>query len=130
MSIRYRIVEAEALVVTTFAGRVTDAELLEHDRLIAADPAVPRGHRELVDLRAVTSVDVSPEGLAALVERDARRPEIAETRLAIVAPRDLAFGFGRAYQARSLASRPEVEVFRTAEAAAAWLGVPLEAVER
>jgi hypothetical protein len=124
MPIEYRYVEEHELVVTTFSGVVTDEELLAHGHRIGNDERIPWGHREVVDMRTIDSVTVTSPGIASLIDIDRRSGKASETKLAIVAPKDVVFGLSRAYQIRSKPDRPVVEVFRTIEEAAEWLGVP------
>src|SRR5262245_29763876 len=87
------------------------------------------GFSELIDMTEVTRI-VQPSGvrMQALAHESAAMDGPADgPRLAIVAPDSLVFGLGRMYQTyRQLepASRKAVGVFRTLEAAVAFLQLP------
>jgi hypothetical protein len=107
-----------------FSGEVSEAELVDVARKLASDPAIPPGHRELVDLTGIRNTDVSSATLrrVAYIYAEAdQRPE--ESRVAIVAPADLYYGLSRMYEAFREPSRLVIRVFRDLPEARTWLGL-------
>jgi hypothetical protein len=124
MGITYRYDPESRTVYIDVAGEVPEAELVDAAHKVSSDPAIPPGHRELVDLRDLRSTNVTPAALrqvARIFAATDTRPE--ESRVAIVASADLAFGLSRMYEAYRDSSGLPLRVFRTLEEARAWLGL-------
>lgn len=127
MPFLYRIDQTIRVVVTAGHGTITEVDVFGYQREVWSRPDVA-GYDELIDMTRVTSIEDPSSGrvrdLAALsADMDAT---VAGTRLAIVAPDDLAYGLGRMYQNyRELnpLTRREVGVFRTMEEALAFLQI-------
>jgi hypothetical protein len=121
----YRTDPARRLVIGTCHGVLTDHDVFTYQREVWSRPDVA-GYDELIDMSKVERIEfVSTSRLRDLAELSAGMdaPSTA-TKLAIVAPRDLAFAIGRMYEAyRGLNARStkQVCVFRTMNEAAAWL---------
>ena len=97
-----------------------------YQRQIFSDPAVA-GYDELVDMTQVEEIQLPSHARAReLAELSASMDHPAhETRFAIVAPQNVAFGIGRMYEMlREMqpGSGKKVGVFRTTEEALAFLG--------
>jgi hypothetical protein len=109
--------------IATFTGTIGDAELLGAYRELAADPAFDPRVDDLVDLRAVSRMDVTRSGLDELIllfQRMFTHP--GRRRAAIVATSDIAFGMGRMYQLmRGVDPPEEIAVFHSYTEALAWL---------
>ena len=113
-------IDAERGVVTCCAwGVLTNADLREHYRRLAADPDFRPSYAQLADLRGVTEYTVDSE----LIE-SAARAQIFDpgTRRAFVAPHGVAFGLARMFAAHSASVGQVLEVFSQIEDAEAWLG--------
>lgn len=127
MPFLYRIDSIVRVVVTAGHGTITEADVFGYQREVWSRSDVA-GYDELIDMTRVTMIDAPSSGrvrdLAALsADMDST---VTGTRLAIVAPDDLAYGLGRMYQNyRELnpQSRREVGVFRTMEEALAFLQI-------
>jgi len=120
MPITYRIDPQSHLVMTVATGVLTDAELLDHKRRLAADPAFEPGMGQLSDIRGVEQLEVTPQGVRQFVAHDrVHAGQLEGHRLAIVAPQDLVFGMARMYQTLTDAN---VGVFRDVAEALAFLG--------
>jgi len=123
MPITYRIESDRRLVLSTASGTLTNADLLAHKSRLASDPLFRSDLRELSDARGVERFEVTPEGVRALVSRDAalgaaRMPQ----KLALVLSQDLAFGMARMYQGmRGSDNDGAVGVFRDIQEARIWL---------
>jgi hypothetical protein len=121
----YRIDPEHRLVISRGWGELTDQDSDEQRRELASDPDFHPEFDSLVDLRAVTKVSASPR----TIHNAARRSVFSqESRRAIIAPTDSAFGLSRMFGTLAEQEGHErVGVFRTPAAAMEWLGlVPLK----
>jgi hypothetical protein len=103
---------------------VTDADLLDHQRLLAEDPKFNSDFSQLIDCRDVTS---AKQVTAFGIQNAARRhPYGQNSRRAIVATRPDVLGLGRMIESYSQASGGEeaIRVFWILADALAWLEVP------
>jgi hypothetical protein len=124
MPVSHRYDPALNTLFFEFSGEVREAELLEVAAKLASDPAIPPGHRELVDLTRLEDTDVTAGALRRVAQIYAdtdERPE--DSRVAIVAPRDLFFGLSRMYEVYRDGSPLRLRIFRTLPEARAWLGL-------
>lgn len=126
MAVTYTYDHKENLIYTKFSGVITDEDLRQQAKAVAADPRIKPGVRELVDLRSVDSVEASTETLGFIILTDkAHRDKFEGMRIAIVATRDLLFGLSKIFEVLSdIENAPsEVNVFRTMAEAKEWLQV-------
>jgi len=126
MTVSYTYDEKENFIYTKFAGVLTDDDLETQVKAIAADRRVRPGAREIVDLRAVESVEASTESLGYIIFMNKEHRERFEgMRMAIVAPRELLFGLSKIFEVLSdVENSPStIKVFRTISEAEKWLGV-------
>jgi hypothetical protein len=127
MPIEYYIDHEQRLVMAKGHGILTHEDIFEYQRGVWSIPELA-GYDELMDMSHVEHITLpSTERIRELArlsaEMDART---STSRFAIVAPTDLAFGLGRMYATyRSLDDRStkQVSVFRSREAALAFLGI-------
>lgn len=125
MPISYRIDPERNFVFTTASGILTDDDILDLKRRLTADPEFRAGMRELSDVRAVTDLRVTAQGVRSMVDEDAKQSSTLHSyKLAIVAGKDSVFGMARMYQMLTEGNLPHVAVFRDYETAARWLGDP------
>jgi hypothetical protein len=119
------VIDAEhRLVRSRLWGEVTDADLLDHQRRLAADPRFSSDFSQLIDSRDVTSAkEVTAFGIQNVARRHLYGPQ---SRRAIVANRPDVFGLGRMFEgyARASGSEETIRVFWILEDALAWLEVP------
>jgi hypothetical protein len=123
----YRIDPERRLVITRGTGVLKDHEIFGYQREVWSRPDVA-GFNELIDMTAVTQIMIpSMERVRDLAELAARMGRGApRSKMAIVAPDDLAFGLGRMFEIRRESAAPGVKpvaVFRTMPEALAWLGI-------
>lgn len=127
MPMSYRIDHDRRLVITQGHGILRDHEIFGYQREVWSRPEVA-GFNELVDMTAVTQILVpSLERVRDLAELAAEMSRTApRTKMAIVAPDDLAFGLGRLFETFRESASPGVKpvaVFRTMPEALDWLGI-------
>ena len=120
MPLTYRVNADERLIVTTATGTLTDRDIMDHKQALVDDPHVEPGMAELTDVRGVTELAVTPDGIRMFTSFDRVHASDAG-RLAIVASEDFMFGMARMYQMRG--TDDSVGVFRSVEDARAWLGL-------
>jgi hypothetical protein len=125
MPIEYDIDPDRRRVTARIRGTLTDKEVFDYQQDVWSRPELA-GYHELIDTSEVERIALPASrrvrDLAVLsAAMDARDPN---SKLAIIAPSDLAFGLGRMYQAHrehQELSTKTVAVFRSMEAALEWL---------
>jgi hypothetical protein len=124
MGMKHRVDRGRRVVLGTCQGVLTDDDVFTYQREVWLRPEVA-GYDELIDMTEVERIELpSPGRLRDLAELAAGMDVSNATKLAIVAPGDLAFAIGRMYEAyRGLNARStkQVCVFRTMDEAQAWL---------
>jgi hypothetical protein len=131
VSIVYRIIHEHRLIVSVHVGTVPDEEFLRFYRQLLGDAEFNEKYNLLVDLRRATSGERSTEALRSLSSVVAERYRLVEPapKTAVIAPTDISFGLGRMYQSFVHTVPGEVVIFRAADAALAWLGIPPEVLD-
>jgi hypothetical protein len=125
--IAYRVDHEARVIVAAAYGTLTDEEMFDYQKQgFKMDEAA--GYDELVDLTHVKEIALpSTERVRELADRAAGMDvKLGGSKLAVVAPGDLAFALGRMFQTiRELDPRSTtaVGVFRSTDEALAFLGV-------
>jgi hypothetical protein len=127
MPLTFRLDRKAHVIVAAAYGTLTDDQVFDYQREISSRNDTI-GYDELVDVShvkeiALPSTDRVRELAALAAGTDALR---GSSRLAIVAPGDLAFALGRMFQTNrelDARSRREVGVFRTTKEALAFLRI-------
>ncbi len=129
MAIRFRLDTVEKCVFGKSTSEVSNADVLEYQRMLAAHPDHGAGFDMLLDLRAAQGDLVTTDGLReASYVAEQFAPFLERCKCAVVVSTQLAFGMSRVFQA--LSSRAlEVQVFYEVVEARSWLGLPLEGDE-
>ncbi|MBW1883985.1 MAG: hypothetical protein JRG89_16360 [Deltaproteobacteria bacterium] len=127
MPIRVRTSTELGLVHIVFEGEVTEEEFDRHVTPLVELPEFRLMPLTLVDMTTA----VQSDGTSEIVRRHANRAaanidsEIGSgSKLALVATRDLFFGFSRMYEILRDESPVEVGVFRSLPEAVQWLDLP------
>jgi hypothetical protein len=115
------------LLISTWSGTVTDAEMIEGYRKAYADRRWVPGFNEVTDLRRADLRAVTADGLRGvrLLVSESVAGFTGTFRTAVLAPTDLGFGLSRMYELMSDESTESVRVCRDAQDAAAWVGIPV-----
>jgi hypothetical protein len=126
--LEYRIDRERRIVFATASARLSDEEVFAYQREVWAGGELS-GHDEVVDLSQVEDLVVSSKDRIRELAELASAQDVSgmKSRLAIVAPRDLTYGFARmfeTYRGMGQGGQKTVSVFRSMGEALAWLGVP------
>jgi hypothetical protein len=109
-------------VTIVVSGSALPLDFVHLARALGADPRARAGMAMLVDLSALDAssidADLMLEGAEPIVARDWAQPPLA---VALVAPSDPLFEAATLWRAHLGGARSRREVFRTREAALAWL---------
>jgi hypothetical protein len=125
MPIRMIIDKTIGLIRTTATGRVTGDELVAYYHRLRSHPDFRSNLNEIFDLSEVDGADVAAADvrrLSGVTEEFTRRG--ATVKVAIIAPRDLEFGFARMYEMLQDQSMNDVRVFRDRAEAEGWIFGP------
>jgi hypothetical protein len=108
-------------VYSTFYGKITDQELLEHGSTIASDPDFNRDFSEIVDFSAVTEPNISEAALSRMAGSQSLYSE--SVLHIVVAPADLAFQLASQFKTFAKETRHNLLVVRTRAEAYKLLGI-------
>ena len=122
MPYNYVIHKEQCVVVSTGSGRVTFAEVEERINEGLTDPDFDPSFNEIVDLRAVTTVEMSGSEVRTLANR---KVFSSNSKIALVVSSPAVFGMGRLFETYSEMSKvsSQVRVFHDLPSALEWLGI-------
>ncbi len=121
MPITYLIDDGQGVVRAKGSRVVSDRDVLEYIHNLAEDPAHGPGMHQVVDLRGVGEVVVTPGGLRAAGLRTSRFSEaLSGTRLAILVGDEHGYGMSRIFTAFAEPSMKR-RVFLEEAEADAWI---------
>ena len=124
MPIDYEIDAGRRLIRTRCIGPLTLEEVVAHFRSLEADPRVPDRLDVVLDFSELTAFPDHDQVHCVAREVRQLRTKIAWRNLAIVAPRDLAFGIARMFEMISEPSFRATMVFRRLADAERWIEQP------
>jgi hypothetical protein len=127
MPIDHHIDHVRRLILAWGQGILTDEDVFGYQHEVWSRPEVA-GYDELVDMSAVEQIALPSVGRVRTLARlsASMDPSSPSSKLAIVAPDDLAFGLGRmseAYREGNAQSTKRVGVFRSLADALTFLGL-------
>lgn len=106
------------VLVSRFAGSLTNDDLVRQDGLVRAFSARQGPARSIVDFTDVTAIEVDTALITTIAQRTVRRPRL------FVVPQPAMFGLARLYSAHSgLAGQKEPTLMRSRTEAYAALGL-------
>jgi hypothetical protein len=114
----YHIDPAARIVYCRVWGVLTEAELIDHYKQLAADPAFRSSFRQFGDIREATEILVSGGGMLATARARVFDPGV---RRALIAQNDLQFGMARMFAIYAEAAKQDIRVFRGADEARRWI---------
>ncbi len=122
MTFSYVVYSEHRLVISTGSGRVTWEEIKERQDQTKTDPDFNPEFNQVVDLRAVTSFDMTSEQARLLARRMIFSPR---SKRAFVAASPAVFGVGRMWEIfTELSANPsQIRVFYDLPLALKWLNL-------
>ena len=126
MPLEYRIDRERRVVFATATRTLSDEDVFAYQREVWSRSDLT-GYDEIVDVGLAEDLVVSSGDRVRALADLASAMDVpgASSRLAIVAPQDLAYGFARmfeTYRTMSQSGAKVVSVFRSMQAALDWLG--------
>ena len=126
MPLEYRIDRERRVVFATATRILSDEDVFAYQREVWSHGDLA-GYDEVVDLGLVVDLVLSSGDRVRALAEFASGMDVpgASSRLAIVAPQDLAYGFARmfeTYRTMSQSGAKVVSVFRSMQTALDWLG--------
>ena len=120
MPATYLIDVERKLVISRAWGVVTDDDVLEHNRMLRADPLFDPTYRQLVDMSGITDDLVDSK-----TKRDVSLNQFFApgVRRAWVSANDFSFGMARMYAVAAESQGQTIGVFRERREAEEWLGL-------
>lgn len=123
--ITHEIDTARSFVFAEIRGEVSEEDVIAWVEELLRELAGSTRIGGVVDVRHVTTFEISGETIRYLVEMVAKNEFIfAGSRWAFVAEQEVVYGMTRMYQLMRDAAPYELEPFRTIEEARAWLEPP------
>jgi len=117
----YSIDREKRLILARFSGKLRASDIADYAAALRQNPAFDRHCSEIVDLRAVQTIEITPAGAIALA--DAADPFDVHSKRAFVTCRDIQTNSARMHQIlRSPAKN--IAIFDTGEQAERWLLSP------
>jgi len=114
----YFIDKEHRVVMSSGSGVLTREDMVGHQNRLLKDPDFDPGFSQIIDFTNLTRVDVKPEDILFLAERNVFSPR---SHRAVLADNDLAFGLARMFEMiREAKGETGVRVFRDREEALAW----------
>jgi len=120
MPITYKIDSESNSIRTNCVGDVTLAEVLDHFRVLEADPSLPDGLDVLLDLSGMTSLPNSNQLRSAAERIGQLRSKVSWGICAIVANSEVLFGMIRMFEVYAEDFFAATRVFRKLSDAEAW----------
>jgi hypothetical protein len=114
----YTIDPSRRLILTRGFGVVSDADILAGAAQILADPAFDPTFDEIMDIRDVAEVAMTPAIMAGIAGRSILKPG---ARRAFVTQNEMQFGMARMFSTLSGTRGHQWRIFRSPEEAIEWL---------
>ena len=108
------------LVITTYSGEVTDADVARQISEVQSHAPYDADYRAITDFTGVTQFNISTDKIRSVADTES---PLANAKRVMVAPTDVAYGTSRMFQALATETRPNIVVVRTLTEAYATLGI-------
>jgi|ERR1700677_1464117 hypothetical protein len=122
MSYSFDFDSTHRIIRCRFEGRVTDQILKEYYGVAPGYVSLKSPCAGILDMSAVTSIEVSQQTIRELANSPPIIPEPASPRF-IIAPLNQIFGIARMFEVQGQDTRPNLHVVRSAKEVWAILGV-------
>ena len=113
---------------STFSGRVSDEDLLDHQRMVVLLATSLDPRFGVADLSGADPFEATSDGMRDLAKLPPAMPHADRPRV-IIAPSDYAFGMMHIFEVEGETTRPNLHVVRSESEAWAILGVKMEEVK-
>jgi len=120
MPVHISIDRSRQLVVTTYSGDVTDADVVRQISEIKQQAPYGPAYRVITDFTQVTQFNISSSEIRSVADTES---PLADAMRVMVAPSDIAYGTSRMFQSLASRTRPNITVVRSLAEAYAALGV-------
>ena len=122
LSVEFTIDVSQKVVIVTFAGEISDVDLIEIGPLTKSHPLFDPSFSEIVDFRAVTGGNVSTGTVQTLAQRTSIYNHASKH--IVIAPQPHVFGLTRMFQVYAEKTRPNTVVVHTLDEAREYLCSP------
>ncbi|GAB6907784.1 hypothetical protein DESC_370019 [Desulfosarcina cetonica] len=131
MGIRYKIIPGYSVVVVVQDGYIIDEKKISFYKKLIENSEIESGYAFLVDHTNAKGELLSSDAIQPLAEFSKQMKTIYNLhgKAAIIAPRDITYGLTRMYQAYADEIEDNNQVFRDAQKAVDWLGIPMSVLE-
>ena len=119
MSVQVTVEASQRLVISTFSGDLTDADIGGFASLIRSHPDFDPSFSEILDFSGVTAASVSTS-VVQEVSRRASNFNLASLHV-VIAPQDVIYGLARMSQVFAEKTKPNAAVVRSMEEAREFL---------
>lgn len=120
MPVQVAVDRSKKLVVTTYSGDVSDADVARQISQIKDQAPYGPAYRAITDFTQVTLFNISPNEIRSVAESQS---PLAEAQRVIVAPSDEVYGTSRMFQSLASRTRPNITVVRSLAEAYSSLGI-------
>jgi hypothetical protein len=124
VNVEYQIDRTQGVIFTRCHGTLEAADMWSIADRLRSDPDFDVHQRQLIDLTEMVGMTASFRAIRNFAENRNGDPFSGHSRRAVVAPRNLAYGLARMYEAlREGKEQGKFRVFRTMAEARDWLGL-------
>jgi hypothetical protein len=120
MPVHVSVDRSRKLVITTYSGDVSDADVAEQISEIRKQAPYGPAYRAITDFTEVAQFNISSSEIRSVADTDS---PLADAHRVMVAPSDEAYGTSRMFQILASRTRPNITVVRTLAEAYAALGI-------
>jgi len=120
MPVHVAVDRRRKLVITTYSGDVSDADVSRQIAEIRQQAPYGPAYRAITDFTQVRQFNISSSEIRSVAESES---PLAEAQRVMVAPSDEVYGTSRMFQSLASRTRPHITVVRTLGEAYAALGI-------
>jgi hypothetical protein len=120
MSVNVAVDHSKKIVITTYWGEVTDADVALQITQIKSHAPYASEYCVITDFTQVTQFNISSQAIRSVAEAES---PLGGAKRVMVAPSDVAYGSSRMFQSLASQTRPNIAVVRSLKEAYARLGI-------
>ena len=125
MPVKYIVVDNGNLVIERWVGKISHAELLEHERQQLGDRSIKRGARVLVDARKASFPETTLDGLHELTDLYVKLQSKTGTSKCALLVNDKVWPQAKAFETGGEKHGLTIITFNELSTASVWLGIDL-----